>query len=67
MPTQEVVFHWSTEKGACIECGNPAAYEAPDAYGVGGNKEGKGALLCSVCAAMASAVDGEPIIYLFDS
>lgn len=57
-----VVFSWSEEKGHCVECGNPAAYNAPDMYG----PESEGGLLCSPCAARANAVDGETIIYLFE-
>lgn len=55
----EVTFQWHTLHGSCYDCGCPAAFLAPDRYGVGkpvtdDNK------LCCVCAANA-AVDGERI------
>ena len=61
----EVIHHWSDEHGACYDCGNPAAFYAPDMYGEteGPRKENK---LCSVCAANHAATDGERIVWLTD-
>lgn len=51
-----VVFHWSTKHGPCYDCGLPAAFLAPKAYG----EDGAGQKLCAVCAANGAA-DGEQI------
>ena len=58
---KEVTFYWSTEHGRCQDCGRPAAFRAPDAYGVGQ----EGPKLCSVCAA-THAADGERITWIVD-
>lgn len=59
-----VVHEWTDEKGRCGDCGDPAAYCAPDRYG-----EGKPLtehhLLCGPCAALCAATEGERIVYLF--
>ena len=56
MSTVMVVHFWSDEHGYCRECGNPAAFLVPDAYGdVPIGDEHK---RCAVCAANAAA-DGE--------
>lgn len=58
--TELVTFHWSRLHGDCENCGLPAAFYVPDAYG-------KGKPLtdthkrCAVCAAN-DAVDGERVI-----
>ena len=49
-----VIFEWSTEKGACIDCGLPAAYRLRSV----------GSLLCSVDAAYHAA-HGDEIESLF--
>ena len=59
-PRQTVTFEWSTEKGACYDCGLPAAYRLPHIPVDGGDF-----LLCSVCAAHHAA-HGDEIEYLFE-
>jgi hypothetical protein len=64
MTLVKVEFEWSDEKGACYDCGRPAAYTVPDAYGVG-KPIGPEHLRCSVCAAH-DAANGERLVYLFE-
>lgn len=56
---ETVVFHWSTEKGRCLDCGLPAAYRLVNMAHDGGDF-----LLCSVDAAYHAAY-GDKIEYLF--
>jgi len=63
--TVHVEFDWSTEHGACHDCGLPAAYIVPDAYGPD-KPLGPEHLRCCVCAAQ-DAAQGEHIEYLFAS
>lgn len=58
-----VTFQWTDEKGTCYECGNPALYCLPDAYGPN-HKLDHVNLRCPVCAASAAA-EGERVVHLF--
>jgi len=60
MSIRTVTFQWDDSLGECEDCGNPAAYAAPDCYGRGKG----GRKLCSVCAS-SEAASGERIVYLF--
>jgi len=57
-----VTFEWSTEFDECYECGLPAAYVVPDAYGK--TTLGVTHLRCCRCAALAAA-DGERVVHIF--
>ena len=59
-----VTREWTDEKGRCYECGDPAAFAVPDAYGPD-HKLDEVNLRCAVCAANAAAYDGERIVGLF--
>ena len=54
--TETIIFHWSRKHGDCLDCGNPAAFRATEAYG----RKIEGPILCAVCAANYAA-DGELI------
>ena len=58
--TERVVFHWTREWGDCYECGLPAAFFLPDAYGVEDEAPSRHNLRCAVCAANAAA-EGERV------
>lgn len=58
--TEHIEFDWSTQWGRCYECGLPAAFYLPDAYGVEGEPPQDKNLRCAVCAANAAA-DGETV------
>lgn len=59
-----VTFLWSTDKGRCYNCGIPAAFAVPDAYGTDATGElSAHHLRCAVCAAN-DAADGERVIRL---
>jgi hypothetical protein len=64
MAIVSVVKMWTDEKGHCYECGDPAAFCAPDAYGPE-HKLDEANLRCAICAANAVAYDGERIVGLF--
>lgn len=57
---ETVVFHWSRKHGDCYDCGRPAAFLVPDAYGIGRPIEDHHKR-CAVCAAN-DAVDGERVV-----
>ena len=59
-----VTREWTDEKGTCEECGDPAAFVVPDAYGPD-HKLDAANLRCAICAANAAAYDGERIVGLF--
>lgn len=52
-----VVFQWSTKHGPCHDCGLPAAYVQPNAYGPKSTAEPP--KLCAVCAADVAAGGAE--------
>jgi hypothetical protein len=60
---ETVIFQWSTSNGKCYECGLPAWYRVPDAYGPDSDQEHPKHLRCSVCAA-GDAAHGERIVWL---
>lgn len=64
MTIVEVTREWTDEKGTCYECGDPAAFVVPDAYGPD-HKLNEANLRCAICAANAAAYDGERIVGLF--
>lgn len=64
MALVKVTRTWTDEKGTCEECGDPAAFVVPDAYGPD-HKLDKANLRCAICAANAAAYDGERIVGLF--
>ena len=72
MPIVTVTFHWDDRHGHCYDCGNPAAFVAPDLFwnrerfpaGRPASSLSSNNLLCAVCAAQA-ACDGERIFRLF--
>ena len=59
-----VTRQWTDEKGLCYECGDPAAFVVPEAYGPNHVLDAAN-LRCAVCAANAAAYDGEVIVGLF--
>lgn len=64
MDTIKVTFNWSDEHGRCYECGLPAAFLVPNAYGDNidiGDKHKR----CAVCAAN-DACDGEIVTRIPD-
>lgn len=54
-----VVLRWSPKHGPCYDCGLPAAFLLPDAYG-GGKPIADHHKRCAICAANA-AVGGERV------
>lgn len=64
MTIVKVCRDWTDEKGFCEECGDPAAFCVPDAYGPN-HKLDNTNLRCAICAANAAAYDGERIVGLF--
>jgi hypothetical protein len=58
--TEAVLFHWSTEHGTCYECGLPAAFYLPDAYGMDSEGPTEVNKRCAVCAAN-DAAEGERV------
>jgi hypothetical protein len=59
-----VTHDWTDEKGVCYECGDPAAFCVPFAYGPN-HKLDEVNLRCAVCAANIAAYEGETIVGLF--
>lgn len=53
-----VTFHWDDSHGECYDCGNPAAFLVPDAYGPRPIDDTH--KRCAVCAAN-DAVSGERV------
>lgn len=61
----DVRFKWNDKEGTCSDCGLPAAFAVPDAYGP--NPSGTIAphmKRCSVCAAN-DAVEGERLVRIY--
>jgi hypothetical protein len=54
-----VLFHWSNRHGDCYQCGCPAHFYTPDAYGNDQPITDKHKR-CAICAA-DDAVDGERV------
>lgn len=63
MPIITVTHHWDDAHGPCYECGDPAAFVAPDMYGPDQEPNASN-LLCAVCAAQQAA-SGERIFRLW--
>lgn len=59
-----ITRHWTDEMGRCYECGDPAAFCVPFAYGPK-HKLDEVNLRCAICAANAAAYEGEIIVGLF--
>lgn len=64
MPLIDVHFQWSDEYGECYECGLPAAYVVPDAYGPN-QPLSEYHKRCCRCAAL-DAADGLRVVRLFE-
>jgi hypothetical protein len=64
MALVKVEHTWDDSKGRCYDCGDPALYCVPDAYGPN-HKLNEANLRCPVCAALIAAEDGERLVHLF--
>jgi hypothetical protein len=64
MSIVKVEREWDDSFGFCYDCGDPAAYAAPDRYGPD-HELSDNNLLCAVCAALANATESERIVYLW--
>lgn len=59
--TEHVEFNWSVEHGRCYDCGLPAAFYMPDAYGKSEETPRMENLCCAVCAANAAS-EGDRVV-----
>lgn len=62
MTIVQVTHQWDDHFGPCYDCGEPAAYAAPDMFGGGLSSHN---LLCAVCAAYNASDGNGRLVYLW--